>query len=378
SGLALGTSGITPIELAAAYATIANSGTYLEALSFTKVVDSHEDVILNADEIREERDVFDESTAWLVTDMLVNAVESGTGTAAQIDGMAVGGKTGTNQNATGVLFAGITPYYTATLWIGHDQYKPLDGGVYASNSAAPLWQYFMSQILEEYEDDDSIIDAIPEELGLVKVRVCSVSGMLATDACDEDIGGHTPVYAWYKAGTEPTEECDLHDIYAVCNESGKIVTEYCPDDQIDFQGLIFLPSDSVYWKLTASQLDDFLPGVLPALENGLTISDLTPDMDEYYDYFCSIHTLEWATELMAMASAIDEANTQIDVSNAVLANPDYAMSMEDRQQLIDKIAALEALMETEDVTSAAIVQMTQELKELTDMLVALYTPEPTP
>ncbi|MDD5018478.1 MAG: transglycosylase domain-containing protein, partial [Eubacteriales bacterium] len=77
SGLALGTSGITPIELAAAYATIANSGTYLEALSFTKVVDSHGDVILNADEIREERDVFDESTAWLVTDMLVNAVESG-------------------------------------------------------------------------------------------------------------------------------------------------------------------------------------------------------------------------------------------------------------------------------------------------------------
>ena len=56
--------------------------------------------------------------------MLVNAVQSGTGTKAQIDGVTVGGKTGTVQNATGVLFAGITPDFTATLWVGSEKYKP--------------------------------------------------------------------------------------------------------------------------------------------------------------------------------------------------------------------------------------------------------------
>ena len=80
SGLALGTSGITPIEMAGAYATIANGGVYLEPLSFIRVEDSEGNIIMSADDVdgvegvRQERKVFDESTAWLVTDMLVNAV----------------------------------------------------------------------------------------------------------------------------------------------------------------------------------------------------------------------------------------------------------------------------------------------------------------
>ena len=54
---------------------------------------------------------------------MTNAVQSGTGTRAQIDGMTVAGKTGTNANYGSVYFAGITPYYTASVWIGHDTYS---------------------------------------------------------------------------------------------------------------------------------------------------------------------------------------------------------------------------------------------------------------
>ena len=103
SGLALGTSGITPIEMAGAYATIANSGVYLEPMSFKYVTDKDGNVILDTETIREQRQVFKESTAWLITDMLTEAVEHGTGTSAQISGMTIAGKTGTNQNATGVF-----------------------------------------------------------------------------------------------------------------------------------------------------------------------------------------------------------------------------------------------------------------------------------
>lgn len=305
--------------------------------------------------------------------MLVNAVESGTGTRAQIEGMTVGGKTGTNQNSTGVFFSGITPYYTATLWVGHDQYEPLDDDVSAGNSAAPLWQFFMSRVLEGMEDKP-IIAETPEQLGLVRVRVCSVTGLLATDACKEDVGGHTPVDAWFVAGTEPTETCYAHEKHNVCLESGKIAKEYCLNTEI--QGLLFLEKSAIYWKLSQSQRDKYLPGMFPRL-SGITLSSLTPDMPEYYVYFCDIHTAEWHAEQQALAEAIAAANAQLAVSEAVLADPQYDMSAAHRQQLIDKIAELRAVLALEVVTANIIESKTQELKDLTDMLVALYTPTPT-
>ena len=383
SDLALGTAGITPIEMAGAYATIANGGVYLEPLSFIRVEDSEGHIIMSADDVdgvegvRQERKVFNKSTAWLITDMLVNAVKSGTGKRAQIDGMTVGGKTGTNQNATGVFFAGITPYYTATLWIGHDQYEPLDDDVFASNSAAPLWQYFMSRVLEGKEDAD-IIDENYDELGLVKTRICSVSGLRATKDCEQDPGGHKPVDAYFISGTAPKEYCDVHELYKVCLESGKIATEYCPEDNVETQALLFLEDSSIYWKLTQAQRDKYLPGAFPR-PDGFTLDELTSDMPEYYDYFCDIHTYEWYVEQQEMKDAINAANAQITASQALLADPEYTIPAADRQNLLDKIDALEDVMALEDVTSDMIETATSELKELTDTLAALYAPpEPTP
>ena len=376
SGLALGTSGITPIEMAAAYATIANSGTYKEALSFTQVIDSADNVILDADDIREEHEVFDPATAWLMTDILQDAVmtSEGTGRKAQIKDMHVGGKTGTNQNAKGVFFSGITPYYTATIWIGHDNFRPLKSNVYASHYAAPLWQYFMSQVLEGMPDRE-IIETTYEELGLVRVRICPVSGQRATEACDAS--DHKPVYAYYRQGEQPTQECTVHQMHSVCLESGKIINN-CPDELIENKSLVFLDSESIYWKLTKAQLDEYLPWAFPALEDGLLLTDLTPDMDIYDTYFCDIHTDDWAAQQAAMAEAVTAANAQITTSQGVLSNAVYQMSMEDRQKLNNKVEALQSLMVSEGVTPEAITQMTQELISLTDMLVELYTPKTEP
>ena len=380
AGLALGTSGITPIEMAGAYATIANSGVYLEPLSFTKVVDKDGNMILDANEIRDKRQVFKDTTAWTVTDMLVDAVNNGTGKEARIKGMTVGGKTGTNQDALGIYFAGITPYYTMTLWIGHDNYKPLDKDVYASSSAAPLWQYIMAQLVEGKEDKP-IIGKTAEELGLVKVSVCSVSGKIATDACKEDLSGHKPVTAYFPADSVPTETCDWHELNPICLTSGKIATTYCPDTEnnIVMKSLLLLPSDSIYWKLTDNQRNKYLPGALPALPDGLSISDLDQTMAEYYDYYCDIHTEKWYNDQVLRDNAIDAAKGQISASNGVLTDPQYAMSMNDRQRLNDKINELSSLISSASSTVAAIEQKTEELRQLTVMLVSLYTPvEPEP
>lgn len=379
AGLALGTSGVTPIEMAGAYATIANSGVYLEPLSFTKVLDKDGNVILDATEIRDKRQVFKDTTAWVVTDMLVNAVNSGTGKEARIDGMTIGGKTGTNQDALGIYFAGITPYYTMTLWIGHDNYKPLDKEVYASSSAAPLWQYIMAQLLDGKEDKP-IIDQTPEELGLVKVSICSVSGKVATDACKEDMSGHKPVSAWFPADKVPTETCDWHELHQICLTSGKIATPFCPETEgnIASKSLLLLPSDSIYWKLTADQRNKYLPGALPAPPDAMSILDLDPSMPEYYNYYCDIHTEEWYNGQIMRNSAIDAAKDQISISNGVLSSSQYAMSMSDRQRLIDKINELNSLINNATSTIAAIEQKTDELRQLTEMLVALYTPVEDP
>ena len=378
AGLALGSSGISPIELAGAYATIANGGVYLEPLSFRYVEDRNGNVILDADQIREKRRVFEESTAWLVTDMLVDAVQNGTGKRARIPDMTIGGKTGTNQQSRGILFAGISPYYTSTLWIGHDLYKPLHKDVYASSSAAPLWKDYMSKILEGMENRP-ILDSTPAELGLVQRTVCAVSGKLATDACSADLGEHTPVSAWFVAGTEPAESCDWHMVYTVCSHSGKIATAFCPEESIGAsKSVLLLPSDSIYWKLTDEQRNKYLPGILPAFEPGQSLHDLDPNSPLYASYFCDIHTLDWYNAQLARADSVSYANAQISVSESVLSNPAYVMSSEHRTQLSNGVKSLRDLINNASATAAAIDQSAHELKSLTDMLVALYTPLPQP
>ncbi len=378
SGLALGDSGITPIELAGAYATIANSGVYLEPLSFTTVEDKEGNIILDADKIRDHREVFKETTAWIVSDMLVNAVQSGTGKRAQIEGVTVGGKTGTVQDSTGVLFAGITPDYTATLWIGSDKYKPLATDVAASTSAAPLWQYVMSSIYEAGEETNkypnkggAIIDATPTELGLVQVKVCSVSGLRATDACENDPGGHKPVMGWFVQGTEPTDYCDVHENVSICSTSGKFATEYCPTDTVSQRTILLLDEDSIYWKLTQAQRDKYLPGAF--LKPSIPLKDITSDLPEYYDYFCNVHTPEWWSGQQLLQSAVDAANSQIVDSRGVLADTALSIPLEERQRLSDMIDDLLALIASDTATAGAVEQKTVDLKTLTNQLETLYS-----
>lgn len=378
AGLSLGTSGITPIEMAGAYATIANGGVYKEPLAFTEVKDKDDNVILSASDVREERRVFQETTAYIVTQMLIDAVDHGTGTNAKISGMTIGGKTGTNQDAKGVFFAGISPYYTATLWIGHDDYKPLNRKVYASSSAAPLWKDFMSKILEG-KADANIIDKTPEELGLVKVEICSVSGKLATDACRAD-PNHGSEWAYYIKGTEPTEACDVHYLLKFCPESGKIATPYCPEyDTLEEKSYIMLPSDSIYWQFSEENRLKYMPNLIAAPEGG-TLAEISLDVGSalYYQYYCDIHNEAWKQEQSYRADAVNNANAQIDASNNVLSNPAYVMSSEDRDSLTNKISVLQQVIADGTSTSGAIEQITSELKTLTDQLVALYSAVITP
>ena len=280
AGLALGTSGFTPIQMAAAYSTIANKGVYQEPLSFTKVLDAQGNVILDADEVRDTHRVFQESTAWLLVDMMTDAVKSGTGTKAKITDMTVAGKTGTNSDYASVYFAGMTPYYVSTLWVGHDYpINKLKKGSSGGNEAAPLWQAYMAKIHEGLEDK-AIIDADPTSLGLVKRTICPVSGLLATDACkaDED---HKPVTEWFLADKAPTEYCGMHVTLSICSAENAIATEFCPPDSVSEVSYVLIRPDNPLYNFD----DEYLLKALPnAVRTELTTDEFIASMKT-----CTVH-----------------------------------------------------------------------------------------
>ena len=231
SGLALGSSGITVREMAQAFGTVANSGTYQKPLTFTKITDADGNVILDmkAKQAESQRQVFREGTAYMLVDMLVDAVRSGSGRSARIDGMTVGGKTGTHSDYRSVFFAGFTPYYSGAVWVGHDEFKSLYSGATGGKEAAPLWKAVMERIIEaKGQEDKEIIEDDPESLGLTRVTLCSLTGKLATDACyaDDDFA---PTTDWCHADSVPTETCDLHVLLPTDASTGQIARAGCPN-----------------------------------------------------------------------------------------------------------------------------------------------------
>lgn len=330
AGLALGTSGLTPIQMAAAYGTIATGGIYREPLSFTKVLDADGNVILDADVARDTHRVFQESTAYLLADMLTDAVKSGTGTKAKIDGMTVAGKTGTNSDYASVYFAGMTPYYVATVWIGHDYpanklKEGADGGAYA----APVWKAFMEKIHASLEDK-SIIDADPTSLGLVKCTVCSVSGLLATDACkgDED---HKPVTDWFVSANRPLTYCDMHVSISICTESGALATQFCPAERVQTVNKILVRPGSQFYSFE----DKYLFKGLPSAER----TDLTVEAYLASLPTCAIHS-DSSLAIFELKTRAEQLITEVqNYLNAVTTLDDVS-----RAVLTDDIAALQSAL----------------------------------
>ena len=219
------TYGVSPYELNAAYASIANLGTYMEPKLYTRVTDADGNVILD-NTTPKGRQVLKETTAFLLTDAMRDVVTKGTGGRCNFNpSMAIAGKTGTSQKTQDVWFAGYTPYYTATVWAGYDNNVSLNTSsspsVNESNVAKNLWRAIMRRVHEELPNTTF---AIPE--GLVQLQICSKSGKLPTPGLCAEQG--CVVTEYFAEGTEPTELCDIHYQGRICGYSGLIATQDCP------------------------------------------------------------------------------------------------------------------------------------------------------
>ena len=150
--LALGgiTNGVSNLELTAAYAAIANGGTYMEPVFYTEVTDQDGKMILSND-LQGQR-VFKESTAFLLTSAMEDVVSQGTGTGFALEDMHVAGKTGTANDYRDLTFAGYTPYYTAAIWAGYDDPQDLPQSHRTFHRA--IWRNVMNRIHEDLPDKD--------------------------------------------------------------------------------------------------------------------------------------------------------------------------------------------------------------------------------
>ena len=136
--------GLTPLEMASAYATLANKGQRITPTCIIKIEDRNGKIIED-NNIPVKTQVISEQTAGVITAMLENVITSGTGRAANI-GRPAAGKTGTTDDYKDAWFVGYTPDLAAAVWIGHDQPKPM-AGISGGSYPARIWANFMKNAL---------------------------------------------------------------------------------------------------------------------------------------------------------------------------------------------------------------------------------------
>jgi len=208
---AIGAAEVIPLEVSSAYTVFANQGVRARPRAILRVEDAEGRVLW---EPRSETErVLDPTTAFIITDLLRDVVDHGTGYPVRNPAIGnfpyeipAGGKTGTTNDATDVWFVGFTPNLLATVWFGFDMPTTIlpraAGGVYA----APVWAEFMRSA---YVGDSALV-AMPAPwqvpANVTSREIDRESGKLATEWCPREL----VVPEYFAPGTEPTEACDLH------------------------------------------------------------------------------------------------------------------------------------------------------------------------
>ncbi len=215
--LVLGSGEVTLMSITAAFAAFANGGLVPAASLITRVEDVDGQVLFTA-QPNTHRAV-SESTAFLMSNMLADVVNSGTAWSARRVGFSLpaAGKTGTTNDYRDAWFIGYTPKIVAGVWVGYDMPRTIIANGYAAELAVPIWAKFMKTATRT--DEPAWFRPPP---GLTSATICRLSGALATDSCrnavdvdDEGnvVGGSMVYTEYFVRGTEPRTFCPIHDAY---------------------------------------------------------------------------------------------------------------------------------------------------------------------
>lgn len=191
--LGLGSSSVTLLELTSVYGVFGNQGQRVTPYFLTAVKDKEGQV---QDEPRQPpTQVISKETAYLITNMMEDVVQRGTGQLAKSLDRPIAGKTGTSNEYTNAWFIGMTPNLAVGSWVGFDDRRPLGETESGAHAALPIWVAFMKQALKQLP---VVPFEIPEDIVFVKVD--HNTGLLADDTSGERSGVEL-----FAKGTEPTQ-----------------------------------------------------------------------------------------------------------------------------------------------------------------------------
>ncbi|MEN6389876.1 MAG: penicillin-binding protein 1A [Syntrophomonas sp.] len=211
------TRGVTPMQMAGAYAAIGNGGVYIKPHLIVKIEDANGTVLYNFKP--EYRRVMSEQTAWLMNSMMQTVVQQGTGTKAQVPGVPTCGKTGTSEEYTNSWFCGFTPEYACAVYMGYDRQEYSMNHIYGGSWPAPLFRELLTKAHKH--GGSTSFGSMPDKI--VQVSVCRISGKLPGANCGENV-----VTEYCRADCTPQEVCDGHQQVYICQESGMLAGPYCP------------------------------------------------------------------------------------------------------------------------------------------------------
>ncbi|MBU2598062.1 MAG: PBP1A family penicillin-binding protein [Actinobacteria bacterium] len=204
--IALGGQGVSPLDMSAAFATLANNGIYIKPVPITKILDPNDQIIYEH-EPEEGIRVLREANAYRLTKILEQVIQRGTGVRANI-GRPAAGKTGTTQEHWDAWFVGYTPDMSTAVWVGHPEENIrmerlrgllVQGGTYP----AMIWKSFMQEALKDIPVTDFTFPSDPT----FPVTVCTMSGLPAGPNCPPDLIKMQS----FRIGDEPDRMDDLFD-----------------------------------------------------------------------------------------------------------------------------------------------------------------------
>ncbi len=190
--LALGSSGVSLLELVKAYSVFDNLGYLVEPVFITKILDRDGNILEETNPTRKK--VIEQNTAYVMTSLLEGVVKRGTGWRVTAMNRPVAGKTGTTNNLHDAWFMGYTPRYITGVWVGFDDESSLGRGETGSRAASPIWLGFMQRLLQ---DKPVRVFQVPE--GVVFSKIDAKTGLLPIPESKKTI------FECFKEGTVPTE-----------------------------------------------------------------------------------------------------------------------------------------------------------------------------
>ena len=193
--VALGSYGLSPLQMTKAYAVFASGGKEVFTHLIKKIVADDGSEIYNYSKEKREtpRQLLNTNTAALMVSMLKDVVNKGTGKAAALQGRQVAGKTGTTNRSTNAWFLGFTPALVTAVYIGYDQPNTLGTNSTGGNLAAPVWGKYMYQALKRTPAKHYASSGNK----LSKIEICESTGAVPTSSCEKIIT------EFFLPGTQP-------------------------------------------------------------------------------------------------------------------------------------------------------------------------------